>query len=691
MPLAQPTVTQRLQLLAQAHGDTHATTGLSLTNRTGQSCAIEASDVKIVNADGKDVTANYDLRYQQGEATVINTDPVYTPPQPLLGLSYDGTNHALVKPGSSEEMAFEYALAKEGPYSSEVPTAKNAGTYTVWWRLTRAGTSPDAIIEQSITTIIAPRRADLAWSDTSFTYDGTYHAPTCTVANLVAGDSCKVTVEGKQKDAGSHTASATALTNRNYVLQGESTLTCDFDIAQREVVVSGIGAKDKVYDAVEEATLDYENVSFDGIVEGDVLAVSATGTFEVTDVGKQTVNLSDMMLDGDDAHNYVLAPSSQQTTTAQITKRPVAVQALDQAIISTGTIDQDAACLALRGGYPLIEGHDLASVDLSTTWPGPEVTSGHFEIDVVEGTAHILCDGIDVTADYDIECVSGNLVVVAGTPPFTPPQARELVYDGTEQELVTPGTVESEGYTLEYSTSQAGPFGTEVPSATEAGGYEVYYQILDAEGSPVGSIGPQRIATQIARRPVTVVPEKGQGKTYGDGDPDLTYQADGWSEPMDALVGSLSRAKGEDAGSYAITQGSLTDDENPNFLISFSGGERFAIRRRAVTVTGVVAADKVYDGTTKAKLSWDDWALENVLDKDRGKLAFEGCGGSFDGPAAGNDLRVNLTGIKLSGEALPNYTARDDQHVTASIMRSGGRSSTLRTTASRRALYPRSP
>ena len=142
---------------------------------------------------------------------------------------------------------------------------------------------------------------------------------------------------------------------------------------------------------------------------------------------------------------------------------------------------------------------------------------------------------------------------------------------------------------------------------------------------------------------------------------------------MAALVGSLSRAKGEAAGSYAITQGSLTDDENPNFLISFSGGERFAIRRRAVTVTGVVAADKVYDGTTKAKLSWDDWALENVLDKDRGKLAFEGCGGSFDGPAAGNDLRVNLTGIKLSGEALPNYTARDDQHVTANIARRPGK------------------
>ena len=39
----------------------------------------------------------------------------------------------------------------------------------------------------------------------------------------------------------------------------------------------------------------------------------------------------------------------------------------------------------------------------------------------------------------------------------------------------------------------------------------------------------------------------------------------------DSLTGELVRAEGEDAGEYAITQGTLTDDVNPNYAITFIG------------------------------------------------------------------------------------------------------------------------
>jgi hypothetical protein len=65
---------------------------------------------------------------------------------------------------------------------------------------------------------ITPREAEITWGTTSFTYDGKSHVPTATVKNLVAGDECTVTVDGAQINAGTYTATATALSNPYYVL-----------------------------------------------------------------------------------------------------------------------------------------------------------------------------------------------------------------------------------------------------------------------------------------------------------------------------------------------------------------------------------------------------------------------------------------------------------------------------------------
>ena len=74
---------------------------------------------------------------------------------------------------------------------------------------------------------IDPLTATLAWSNTSFTYDGTSHVPTATVSNLKGTDACTVTVTGAQTDASTtpYTATATALSNTNYTLPASATQT----------------------------------------------------------------------------------------------------------------------------------------------------------------------------------------------------------------------------------------------------------------------------------------------------------------------------------------------------------------------------------------------------------------------------------------------------------------------------------
>ena len=82
--------------------------------------------------------------------------------------------------------------------------------------------------------------------------------------------------------------------------------------------------------------------------------------------------------------------------------------------------------------------------------------------------------------------------------------------------------------------------------------------------------GPDCVEVEIARAPVTVTADD-KSKVFGETDPALTYQASGLING-ESLTGELTRAEGENVGSYAITQGTLTNDHNPNYDITFTEG-----------------------------------------------------------------------------------------------------------------------
>jgi hypothetical protein len=77
----------------------------------------------------------------------------------------------------------------------------------------------------------------------------------------------------------------------------------------------------------------------------------------------------------------------------------------------------------------------------------------------------------------------------------------------------------------------------------------------------------------ITAKEITVTADA-QTKTCGDADPALTYDVVGLVG-ADTLSGSLEREAGEEVGTYAITQGSLS---NSNYKINYVGAE--------LTITG---------------------------------------------------------------------------------------------------------
>ena len=120
-----------------------------------------------------------------------------------------------------------------------------------------------------------------------------------------------------------------------------------YTIRQREVVISGITAKGKVYDGTADAELDYSKAMFAGAVKGDSLTVRAEGTFADSNAAKgKTVTITKPVLGGGSAGDYILADNGQQTsTTADISPKEITVKITPNGGIYEGTITPATAVL----------------------------------------------------------------------------------------------------------------------------------------------------------------------------------------------------------------------------------------------------------------------------------------------------------------------------------------------------------
>lgn len=99
------------------------------------------------------------------------------------------------------------------------------------------------------TLTVNPKKVGLTWDATTFEYDGSAHAPTATATGWVHNDAISVTVTGAQTNAGSYTATASALTGEkagNYKLPEAKTKA--FTITPKSI---GTGTLADVY------TLDF--------------------------------------------------------------------------------------------------------------------------------------------------------------------------------------------------------------------------------------------------------------------------------------------------------------------------------------------------------------------------------------------------------------------------------------------------
>ena len=136
-------------------------------------------------------------------------------------------------------------------------------------------------------------------------------------------------------------------------------------------------------------------------------------------------------------------------------------------------------------------------------------------------------------------------------------------------------------------------------------------------------------------------------KTYGDADPELTYTVEGlvWG---DALTGALARTEGETAGTYEITQGTLSAGNN--YVINFTGST-LTIGKKTVTVKADAKTKTC--GDTDPELTY---TVEGLVGTDTLTGSLERVSGEDAGTyditigtlSAGDNYVINFTGSTLT-------------------------------------------
>ena len=146
----------------------------------------------------------------------------------------------------------------------------------------------------------------------------TYSSDDSEVA-AVDAETGKVTI----KKAGTATITATAGSTDTYA---SATASYKLTVNRKPVTIRDITADDMDYNAVTAQcmTLNTNGAVIDGMVDGDELTVSATGTCDADAGENRTVTIQTITLDGSSAGNYTVdRENSQKTTTINITKADI--------------------------------------------------------------------------------------------------------------------------------------------------------------------------------------------------------------------------------------------------------------------------------------------------------------------------------------------------------------------------------
>ncbi len=368
-------------------------------------------------------------------------------------------------------------------------------------------------------------------------------------------------------------------------------------VSKKPVTVSGITAKNKVYDGTTNAELIMDDeaasavhANLEGVVADDAgkVTVSAVGEFDDANAGTgKIVVINGLTLMGTAVGNYEITTSgNQKTATANITPKSVIVTAGSQTVPLNGSIDSSLSD-STASAEGLLSGDELSAVKLTSSSTAHATTSGS----ITPSDVRIKNAGGDITGNYAVQYADGVLTVNKGTVSYNAPSAKKsLTYNAKDQMLINAGNITGyEGAIMKYalgSDDSTVPsdtsFGTALVKAKDAGSYTVWYEIDG--GADYEDVAPQKITgIKIAAKEVRL--SWGTAAFVYDGQehfPEVTLTGVEAADKRGVGV-SVSGAE-KNAGNYHAVVTALTGEKAGNYMLeNTAAGCFWKITKAAIT------------------------------------------------------------------------------------------------------------
>ena len=454
------------------------------------------------------------------------------------------------------------------------------------------------------------------------------------------------------------------------------------DITQAALTLTGVT---RVYNQTTGLPTVNGVYAFTGTYGGDAVGIDAsgaTGSYADRNVGTgKTVSVSGLALTGVDAGNYAI-PNTVNAAIGSITKAPLSVGgvvALDKVYDATRTATLDNANAGLTGLF----GGDAVTL-------GTASATGLFASKNVGAGKAVSLTGYAVSGadagNYSLTQPTGVTAVITPNPGISL-IAIYKTYDGTTAlptldtaywlSGVLAGdtvTVAAGGLSGGYADrNAANGIAVNVSGITLAGPDRANYSIATSvSNAAIGNVTTKALSAAIIGNPT---------KTY-DGTAAVPLGAGNYT--ISGFVGSESATITQTSGSYASANaGSSTITASlgagdfvagsgtsfANYVLPTSAAGGGTITKRALTISGVSANDKTYNGTFAATLAVAGATLQNLVAGDAGSVALGtgGATGLFASKNIGTGIAVTASGFALTGAKAANYTLTQPTGLSALI------------------------
>ena len=508
-------------------------------------------------------------------------------------------------------------------------------------------------------------------------------------ATANAGTGIAVTTTLQPSDFSSGTTLA------NYVFN--SSVTGTGTITPAPLTVQIVNNPTKVFDGTTSATLDAGNFSLYGLINGESIALNApaAGNYASPSAGIEDVSAALTAANftagsGTLLSNYLLPTVANGLGT--ITPKAVGVSINAAITGNPSRVYDGSTAMTLDPSQFTLTGFvngDSAVVNkaIAGTFGGKNVGAQPLTATLQE-------------SDFDFTGSDENNysfpVTAFGTGTITPaPLTVSIignptkVYDGTTNtyanlkpsDFQINGFVSGEGASISpttafnYATANAGSSITISGALTVNNFMASGATLLSNYTLPTSAAG----AGTITQAPLYVT------GVYATSRPYDTTNIDMLNVGAAALAGLVSSDVGQvtltspatgtfaqvNVGSHlAVTAGafSISGAQAANYVLSQPTGMFADITPKTVTVTGISANSRDFDGTTTATLTLGGYALSGVYPVDQPNVALgTSYRADFSTPNAGNAIPVTVSGLGLSGTQASNYALQQPAGLSANI------------------------